>query len=370
MKKVLNIFGTRPEAIKMAPVVKELQKQSRSFRSYVCVTAQHRSMLDQVLEFFGIKPDYDLDLMQNDQTLFEITAKGLNGLGNVLEDCRPDLVCVQGDTTTAFIGALAAYYKGVRIAHIEAGLRSGNKYSPFPEEMNRTLIGHLADFHFAPTEGARNKLIKEGISENVFVVGNTVIDALFLGLSMIKERGDEKYRQFFNYLDWTRKIILVTGHRRENFGKPFEDICCAIREIAASHDDVQVVYPVHLNPNVRNTVNRYLGGVKNLHLIEPLSYPHLLWLLSNSFLVMTDSGGIQEEAPSLGKPVLVMRDVTERTEGIEAGTAKLVGTHRLKIIQETSALLTDRGAYEKMSKAHNPYGDGRTAVKIADALRA
>lgn len=369
MRKVLFIFGTRPEAIKMAPVIKEMEKHPDAFRTIVCVTAQHREMLDQVLRFFSITPDYDLNLMQPGQTLFDITVDGLKGLRGVLDDCRPEIVCVQGDTTTAFIGALAAFYNNVKIAHIEAGLRSGNKNSPFPEETNRTMVSHLADYHFAPTEKARQNLLREGISQNIHVVGNTVVDALFLGLSIIKQQ-DEAYRIFFSFLDTSKKIILVTGHRRENFGKPFQDICNAIREIAASNPDVQVVYPVHLNPNVQNPVTALLKGTHNIYLIDPVDYPHLIWLLNKSFLVLTDSGGIQEEAPSLGKPVLVMRKVTERTEGIDAGTAILVGVDQRKIIHEVSTLLTDKIAYQKMSQAHNPYGDGKTAGRIVDILQA
>ncbi len=366
---VLFIFGTRPEAIKMAPVIKELEKQPGDFETLVCVTGQHREMLDQVLEFFEITPNYDLNLMQPGQTLFDITSNGLKGLQGIFSECKPDIVLVQGDTTTAFAGALASFYNNTKIVHIEAGLRSGDKFSPYPEEMNRTLIGHLSDYHLAPTEKARQNLLREGITKNIHVVGNTVIDALFLGLSIIEQQSDESYQKFFSFLNSSKKIILVTGHRRENFGKPFEDVCHAIREIAESFPEVQVVYPVHLNPNVQQPVNTLLGNLANIHLIEPLDYPHLLWLLNRSYLVLTDSGGIQEEAPSLGKPVLVMREVTERTEGIEAGTAMLVGTDRKKIIQEVTALLTGKEIYEKMSRAHNPYGDGNAAVRIADILR-
>lgn len=368
MKKILFILGTRPEAIKIAPLVKELEKYPNIFNMHVCVTAQHREMLDQVLHFFQIAPDYDLNLMRPGQTLFDITSNGLKGLEGVFDDCRPDIAFVQGDTTTAFIGALSAFYKNVKVAHLEAGLRSGNKYSPFPEEVNRTIVGHLADYHFAPTEKAKQNLIHEGLCNNIHVVGNSVIDALFLGLSLIEDQGDEIYRKFFSFLDTSQKIILVTGHRRESFGTPFQDICKAILEIALSHSDVQIVYPVHLNPNVQQTVKSMLRDIPNIHLVEPIDYPHLIWLLEKSFMVLTDSGGIQEEAPALGKPVLVMREVTERTEGVEAGTAMLVGTDRRKIVREASCLLTDKLTYQKMSQAHNPYGDGKTSGRVVEIL--
>jgi UDP-N-acetylglucosamine 2-epimerase (non-hydrolysing) len=368
MKKLLFIFGTRPEAIKLAPLVLEFKKHPDLFDTKVCITAQHREMLDQVMGFFELKADYDLDLMKPDQTLFDITAKGLKGLEKVLEKIVPDIIFVQGDTTTAFIGALAGYYKKIKIAHIEAGLRSGNKYSPYPEEVNRILAGHIADYHFAPTEAARANLQKEGIEANIFVVGNTVIDALFLGLEKIKERGDESYKKGFGFIDWNKRIVLVTGHRRESFGEPFEQMCLALRDIAEKAADIQIVYPVHLNPNVRAPVNSLLKGISNVHLIEPLDYPRLIWLLNRSYLVLTDSGGIQEEAPSLGKPVLVMRDVTERMEGVTAGTARMVGTSREKIVREALLLLEDKTEYEKMAKAVNPYGDGKTCERIVEII--
>jgi UDP-N-acetylglucosamine 2-epimerase (non-hydrolysing) len=367
MLKILFIFGTRPEAIKMAPLVKEFQKEEK-FNVRVCVTAQHREMLDQVLNFFDIKPDYDLNLMKPSQSLFDITADTLKGLEKVLDKENPDLIFVQGDTTTAFVGALAGYYKKIKIAHIEAGLRSGNKYSPFPEEINRVLVGHLADYHFAPTERAKKNLYKENVKENVYVVGNTVIDALFLGLDIIKKHGEEKYYNYFDFIDFSKKIILVTGHRRESFGKPFENICYGLKEIANSFQDVEIVYPVHLNPNVREPVNRILNRIKNIHLIDPLEYPYLIWLMNKSYIVLTDSGGIQEEAPSLGKPVLVMREVTERIEGIEAGTAKIVGTDKEKIVNEAKTLIENKEEYNKMAKAVNPYGDGYSSVKIKNIL--
>lgn len=362
--KILFIFGTRPEAIKMAPLIKEYRKHQDTVEIKVCVTAQHREMLDQVLSFFNIEPDYDLGLMTKNQSIFDITANGLKALEPVLTDCKPDVVFVQGDTTTAFIGALAAFYNKVKIVHIEAGLRSKDKYSPFPEEINRTLVGHMADYHFAPTETASKNLSNEGIVRNVWVVGNTGIDALLLGLDIIKAKDETIFSSFFHYMDLSKRIILVTGHRRESFGAPFENICDALKQIAHRFQDIEIIYPVHLNPNVREPVTRILKNVPNIHLIEPLEYPYLIWLMSRSYLVLTDSGGIQEEAPSLGKPVLVMREITERVEGIAAGTAKLVGTSKDKIVDEASRLLNDRVEYNTMSKAVNPYGDGKASQKI------
>lgn len=369
MKKILFIFGTRPEAIKMAPLVRDFKKNSDIFEVKVCVTAQHRQMLDQVLDFFEIKPDFDLNLMKPNQTLFDITSDAIIGLKDVLEQYIPDVIFVQGDTTTAFIGGLAGFYKKIKIAHLEAGLRSGDLYSPFPEEANRKMLGHISDYHFAPTLTSKNNLNKENIEKNVFVVGNTVIDALFLGLDIIKSKGEENYYNFFNFTDFSKKIILVTGHRRESFGKPFEDMCNAIKDIVTSHKDVEVIYPVHLNPNVRKTVKEVLNDVERVHLIEPLDYPYLIWLMNKSYIVMTDSGGIQEEAPALGKPVLVMRDVTERTEGIAAGTAKLVGTNRDIIVREAIKLITDSKEYGKMANAVNPYGDGTTGKQIVEIMK-
>jgi len=367
MKNVLFVLGTRPEAIKMAPLIKEFQKDD-NYNVKVCITAQHREMLDQVLYFFDIKPDYDLNLMKPNQSLFDITANSLKSLEKVLDIEKPELIFVQGDTTTAFVGALAGFYKKIKIAHIEAGLRSHNKYSPFPEEVNRVLVDYIANYHFAPTEKAKENLYNENIKENVYVVGNTIIDALFLGLNIIKEQREEKYYNYFSFLDFSKKIILVTGHRRENFGKPFENICYALKNIA-ERDDVEIVYPVHLNPNVRKPVNEILKGHKNIHLIEPLEYPYLIWLMKKSYLVLTDSGGIQEEAPSLGKPVLVMREVTERIEGIEAGTTKLVGTNERKIVKELTRLLDNKKDYEKMTKAINPYGDGKASQRILKIIK-
>lgn len=366
MKKanLLFIFGTRPEAIKLAPLIIEF-KARPEFNTLVCVTGQHREMLDQVLSFFEITPDFDLDIMMRDQTLFDVTSNALKKLEPVFMSAKPDCVFVQGDTTTAFVGALAAYYKKVQVAHIEAGLRSHNKYSPFPEEMNRTLAGNLADFHFTPTEQAGNNLMNENIRSNIFNVGNTVIDALFLGLIQAKKR---KSKIDFSFLRNDKKMILITGHRRESFGNPFEDICSAIATLADKYVDVDFLYPVHLNPNVREPVNRLLTGKKNVHLIEPLEYPEFITMIERSYIVLTDSGGLQEEAPSLGKPVLVMREVTERIEGVEAGTAKLVGTDKNLIVSEISNLLDNKKAYEEMAQAVNPYGDGTSCKKIADII--
>jgi len=365
--KTLFIFGTRPEAIKLAPLIKEFEKNNLDFK--VCITAQHREMLDQVINFFDIKVDYDLDIMKQNQSLFELTANLIKRLEEVLNDYNPTLTIVQGDTTTAFVGALSSFYKKIKIAHIEAGLRSFEKYSPFPEEINRSLIGKLADFHFAPTSKTKENLLKEGIKNNVYVVGNTVIDALFLTLRLIKERGEDKYYEKYDFIDFSKKIILLTSHRRENWGKPLENICKAVLEIANTFKDIEIVFPVHLNPNVRNIVFKYLNGKNNIHLIEPLKYPDLVWLMSKSYLILTDSGGIQEEAPSLGKPVLVLRNVTERTEIIEAGCGKLVGTNKESIVKNVIKLLTDKNEYQKMSKAINPYGDGTTSKKIVRILK-
>lgn len=366
--KHLFVFGTRPEAIKMAPLIRTFQ-EDLSQEVVVCVTGQHREMLDQVLSFFEIQPDYDLELMAPDQTLYDITAKALLGLKPILQKEKPDNIFVQGDTTTAFIGALAGFYEKIKVSHIEAGLRSGDIYSPFPEEGNRKLAGHLASYHFAPTDRAVNNLRNEGIANEVHNVGNTVIDALLLGLDIIKNSGESEYEAYFENLDFNKRIVLVTGHRRESFGEPFENMCKAMKDIAMAYPDVELVYPVHLNPNVRKTVNEILTGVDNVKLIEPLAYPYLIWLMNKSFFVLTDSGGIQEEAPSLGKPVLVMRDVTERQEGVEAGTAKLVGTDYDVIMKEARALLEDESHYEKMANAVNPYGDGTTSKQVLEILK-
>ena len=352
----------------MAPLIKEF-KNNNEFDVKVCVTAQHREMLEQVLNFFKIKPDYDLNLMKRDQSLFDITANGLIALENILKKENPNIIFVQGDTTTAFTGALAGFYKKIKVAHIEAGLRSFNKYSPYPEEINRILVGHIADYHFGPTENAKENLMKEGINKNIWVVGNTVIDALFWGLEIIKEHGEEKYYQYFNFVDFSKRIILVTGHRRESFGKPFENIFEALKEIANSFEDVEIVYPVHLNPNVKEPAYRILKNHKKIHLIEPLEYQYLVWVMNKSYLILTDSGGIQEEAPSLNKPVLVMRNVTERLEGVEFGTAKLVGSNKDKIIQNVKLLIENGKEYDKMAKAPNPYGDGKACDRILEIIK-
>ncbi|MBM4277115.1 MAG: UDP-N-acetylglucosamine 2-epimerase (non-hydrolyzing) [Deltaproteobacteria bacterium] len=365
--KILFLFGTRPEAIKMAPLIREFLTASGEFDIKVCVTAQHREMLDQVLRFFEIKPDFDLNIMKPDQNLFDITLTALEGIKKVISDYRPDWLLVQGDTTTTFVGALAAFYERVKVAHIEAGLRSFNKDAPFPEEMNRVLTTHLSDLHFAPTLKAKENLLREGVpEEKIFVVGNTSIDALFLCLTKVLNKNAEDFKTFHS-IDFNKKIILVTGHRRESFGKPFENICRAIKAIAETNQ-VEVVYPVHLNPNVRRPVLKILRGLYNIHLIEPLDYPSFVWLMNQSYLILTDSGGVQEEAPSLGKPVLVIRDVTERTEGIDAGTARVVGTSREEIIQHALELLTHQEAYDRMARAVNPYGDGNASGRILQIL--
>lgn len=365
--KVLFIFGTRPEAIKLAPLIKVCQNTS-AIETLVCITGQHKEMLDQVLDFFEIVADFDLKLMRPNQTLFDITSEGLIGLKEVLNVSKPDLIFVQGDTTTAFIGALAGYYNQIKVAHIEAGLRSGNKYSPFPEEINRMLIGDLADYHFVPTSTARENLLTENKKGEIWEVGNTVIDALFLGLDLLKNKEEEKFVSKFRQVDFSKRIILVTAHRRESFGEPFKNICSAIQRIANAFSNVEVVFPVHRNPNVRTVVNEMLSGFTNIHLIDPLDYPEFIWLINKSYLVLTDSGGVQEEAPSLGKPVLVMRDTTERQEGIDAGTARLVTTNSNAIFETTFTLLTDQTEYKKMANAVNPYGDGTSSEQIVKIL--
>ncbi|OGP75688.1 MAG: UDP-N-acetylglucosamine 2-epimerase [Deltaproteobacteria bacterium RBG_16_49_23] len=351
--KILFFFGTRPEAIKVAPLIKELQKFPDTFEVKVCVSAQHREMLDQVLTFFDIVPNVDLGLMRPNQDLYGITTRGLQGIGKVLKAYRPDWLIVQGDTTTTFVGALAAFYEKISVAHVEAGLRSFHPYAPFPEEVNRVLTTHLSTLHFAPTLKAKENLLKESIpKDKIFVVGNTSIDALFLCLKKVSKKKPSEFESFQS-IRFEKKIILVTGHRRESFGKPFENICLALKEIAQK-EEVEIVYPVHLNPNVRKPVFDILKSISNIHLIEPLDYPSFVWLMNRSYLILTDSGGVQEEAPSLGKPVLVMRDVTERTEGIDAGTAKVVGTDREMIVRETLRLLRDEKVYRRMARAVHP----------------
>ena len=370
MKKVLTVFGTRPEAIKMAPLVQALAADNR-FESRVCVTAQHREMLDQVLALFEIMPEYDLNLMKRGQTLSEVTSGILKGMEGVLDDFQPDVVLVHGDTTTTFATALAAYYRQVPVGHVEAGLRTGNIYSPWPEEGNRKLTGSLARYHFSPTEKSKLNLLKESVpKENIAVTGNSVIDTLLWVKNKLDN--DELLRMelaaLFPMLDSSKKLILVTGHRRESFGGGFERICEALRKISIEHGDCQVVYPVHLNPNVQEPVNRLLANCSNVHLIAPQDYLPFVYLMSQSYLILTDSGGIQEEAPSLGKPVLVMRETTERPEAVEAGTVKLVGTDVDLIVNEVRNLLVNESAYADMSRANNPYGDGQACKRILDFL--
>lgn len=373
MVKVLAVFGTRPEAIKMAPVVAALKARPGRFDVRVCVTAQHREMLDAVLALFGIKPEYDLDLMRPGQDLFDVTTGVLSGMKRVLATERPDIVLVHGDTTTTMAAALAAFYCRIPVGHVEAGLRTGDKYAPFPEEINRKVAGVVADLHFAPTEAARDNLLREGVASGaIHVTGNTVVDALLDVAGRI--RGDAALRSLlsaeFPFLDPDRRLILVTGHRRENFGDGFEHICRALADLAAKYADVQILYPVHLNPQVQEPVNRILGGggASGIHLVPPVDYLPFVYLMDRAHLIVTDSGGVQEEAPSLGKPVLVMREVTERPEAVAAGTVRLVGTGREAIVREASRLLDDPEAYAAMSHAHNPYGDGLAAERIADCL--
>mgnify|MGYP003956996321 FL=1 len=376
MKKVLLVFGTRPEAIKMAPVVKEFQKNTIDFETKVCVTAQHREMLDQVLDLFEIVPDYDLNLMKPGQDLYDITSNVLLGMKEVLSDFKPDIVLVHGDTTTTSAASLSAFYQQIKIGHVEAGLRTGDLLSPWPEEANRQITGVLANYHFAPTTTSRDNLLKENKDKkSVVVTGNTVIDALFLAIDKIKNNKDLENQiknQILNLnyqITDGKKIILVTGHRRENHGQGFINICEALKIIALNNPDIDIVYPVHLNPNVQKPVKEILSDITNIYLIEPLQYEQFIYMMDKSFFIITDSGGVQEEAPSLGKPVLVMRDTTERPEALEAGTVKLVGTDTKLIIKEAQKLLDDKMEYEKMSKAHNPYGDGKACEKIVKFIK-
>ena len=382
MRKVLLVFGTRPEAIKMAPLVKELQKQKERIETVVCVTGQHREMLDQVLEIFDIKPDYDLNIMKRGQDLYDVTARVLTGMREVLKEINPDIVLVHGDTTTSTAAALAAFYQQIPVGHVEAGLRTHNIYSPWPEEMNRLLTGRLATYHFSPTPLSRNNLIKESINDrNIIVTGNTVIDALYWVVDKIKNNKEldnelesvlSKAGYDVNRLDNGKKLVLITGHRRENFGDGFINMCTAIKDLTVKYPNVDFVYPMHLNPNVRKPIHEVFGedlsGLKNMFFIEPLEYLSFVYLMEKSSIVLTDSGGIQEEGPGLGKPVLVMRDTTERPEALDAGTVKLVGTDYNKIVNEVSSLIDDKTAYEKMSKAVNPYGDGLACRRIVNAL--
>ncbi|MDP0530702.1 UDP-N-acetylglucosamine 2-epimerase (non-hydrolyzing) [Porphyromonas gingivalis] len=382
MKKVMLVFGTRPEAIKMAPLVKEFQARANEFETIVCVTGQHREMLKQVLELFDIKPDYDLEIMKEGQDLYDVTTRVLLGMREVLKKTKPDVVLVHGDTTTSTAAALAAFYQQIPVGHVEAGLRTHNIYSPWPEEMNRQLTGRMASYHFAPTELSRKNLLAEGIAtDRIFITGNTVIDALQQVVTRVKGNADlrnevsRKLLQFgydVNRLEAGRRLVLITGHRRENFGEGFLNICRAIQTLSKRFPEVDFVYPMHLNPNVRKPIREIfgdnLGGLGNLFFIEPLEYLQFVTLMDRSSIVLTDSGGIQEEAPGLGKPVLVMRDTTERPEAVKAGTVKLVGTDYNQIVDNVEKLLTDNAAYAEMSRANNPYGDGKACSYIADAL--
>ncbi len=368
--KVMLVFGTRPEAIKMAPVARQLIAQSDRFETKVCVTAQHRQMLDQVLELFEIVPEFDLNLMKPNQGLTEITCNVLMGMRQVFQDWRPDIVLVHGDTTTTLATTLAAYYDMIAVGHVEAGLRTGDIYSPWPEEVNRKITGSIAKWHFAPTMASRDNLLREAVDkETIFVTGNTVVDALLTVVEKLKDDSPirAKLALDFPWLNRDKKLVLVTGHRRENFGQGFDRICGALHRLA-QRSDVQIIYPVHLNPNVQEPVQRILGQCDNIHLIEPIEYLSFVYLMTRAHLILTDSGGIQEEAPSLGKPVLVMRDTTERPEALTAGTVRLVGTDEERILAEAERLLSDNDAYQVMARAHNPYGDGKASARIADAL--
>lgn len=375
-KKVMLVFGTRPEAIKMAPLYHALKRYPREFATQLCVTAQHRQMLDQVLKVFDIEPDIDLNLMKQGQDLFDVTAAVLTGMRNVLREHKPDMLLVHGDTTTSLASAIAGFYQGVPVGHVEAGLRTHDVLAPFPEEFNRQVTTKVARWHFAPTEHSRQNLLAERVGDaNIVVTGNTVIDALFLVLERIDADAvrQERITEFLNKqlpFDWRRKkFVLVTGHRRENFGDGFLQICRALRELARQFPDVEFVYPVHLNPNVQTPVNDLLSRTANVHLVAPMDYEPFVFLLRCSHIVLTDSGGIQEEAPSLGKPVLVMRDVTERPEAINAGTVRLVGANEARIVSNVAELLTDEASHKKMARAHNPYGDGKACERIIEALR-
>ena len=368
MKKVLLIFGTRPEAIKMAPLVKEFQKNPEVFDTRVCVTAQHREMLDQVLDFFDIKPDYDLDLMKPGQNLYGLTATIIESLRPILEEFTPDYVFVHGDTTTTMAGSIASFYSGAKVCHVEAGLRTNNKLSPFPEEINRQITGRICDYHFAPTETSKMNLLKENISENsILVTGNTVIDALLESVEKVNENPSQLIQDLSNQIG-NQEVVLVTGHRRENHGDGFDRICKALKQIAEDDTNRLIIYPVHLNPKVQEPVNRILSAVSNVILINPLAYQDFIWLMNRSKIIITDSGGVQEEAPSLGKPVLVMRDTTERPEAVEAGTVLLVGTDTELIVSKALDLLNNKNNFIKMSKLHNPYGDGLASKRIVDFI--
>ncbi|WP_034042359.1 non-hydrolyzing UDP-N-acetylglucosamine 2-epimerase [Wocania ichthyoenteri] len=370
-KKNLIVFGTRPEAIKMAPLVKEFLSHQDKFETKVCITAQHREMLDQVLDFFEITPDFDLDLMKPNQNLYTLTADIITGLKTVLEDFKPDYVYVHGDTTTTMSTSIAAFYSGAQVCHVEAGLRTFNKRSPFPEEINRSVTGSISDFHFSPTPTSKANLIRENVDEKtILITGNTVIDALNFSTNKVNlpQFQDEEIDSLKTIIDSSKKLILVTGHRRENHGQGFVNICAALKELGQQHQDCQIIYPVHLNPNVQKPVYELLNDITNIKLINPLSYPAFVWLMNQSYLIITDSGGVQEEAPSLGKPVLVMRDTTERPEAVDAGTVLLVGTNSEKIVNETNKLLNNKEFYDSMSMLHNPYGDGTACEKIVNFI--
>lgn len=369
-KKNLIVFGTRPEAIKMAPLVKEFLKND-NFETTVCVTAQHREMLDQVLEFFEIKPDYDLNLMRPNQNLYTLTASIIENMKPVLDEVKPDYVYVHGDTTTSMAVGIAAFYSGAKICHVEAGLRTFNRQYPFPEEFNRQLTGKIADFHFSPTALSKNNLLAENTKEeNILVTGNTVIDALLYGIEKVNAADfkDDEIENLKTVLDFQKKIILVTGHRRENHGDGLIKICSALKTIAVNNPDVEIIYPVHLNPNVKGPVNELLSGITNIYLVPPLAYPSFIWLMEKSYLIITDSGGIQEEAPSLGKPVLVTRTTTERPEAVEEGTVILLGTDTDRIVEESNKLLNNTEYYNEMSMLHNPYGDGKASERIVNFI--
>lgn len=372
MKKVLLVFGTRPEAIKMAPLAIALKALNNEFETKVCVTGQHREMLDQVLSLFELEPDFDLNLMKPGQNLADITSGVLKGLNEVFDTWLPDVILVHGDTATTFAASLAAYYHKVQVGHVEAGLRTGDIYSPWPEEANRQLTSVLTQYHFAPTQNSYDNLIKENIdATNIVITGNTVIDALLTVKEKVEtdQEMQARFAQQFDFLDASKKLILVTGHRRENFGQGFEDICLALANIAQKNPEVQIVYPVHLNPNVQKPVNELLSGIDNIKLIEPQDYLPFVYLMNKSYLILTDSGGIQEEAPSLGKPVLVMRDTTERPEAVSAGTVKLVGTNPVVIEDSVMELLENEDLYKKMTEAHNPYGNGTACQQIINFLK-
>jgi UDP-N-acetylglucosamine 2-epimerase (non-hydrolysing) len=359
------IFGTRPEAIKLCPLIKKLNEFDSNFETIVCVSAQHRQMLDQVLNIFEVKPKYDLDIMSPDQTLFDVTTNILKKIRNVFVEEKPDFILVQGDTTTTFTVSLAAFYEKIPVGHVEAGLRTGDKYSPFPEEMNRKLTTSLADLHFAPTENNKSNLLKENIlSENIFVTGNTVIDSLF---SVIEKIRHKNFPEFTN-VNLNKKYILVTGHRRENFGSDIINICETLKEIAIEHKDIEIIYPAHLNPNILNPVNNYLRNINNIHILPPLNYEPFVRLMQNSYIIITDSGGIQEESPAIGKPTLVTRKTTERPEALKTAVVKLVGTDKASIKSEVNRLIYDQNYYQSMSKISFPYGDGKASLRIVKCL--